>query len=102
MERNGKYGLCPIAGSLRDAAGVLGKYQNTNTEWKENNLPGAAVKASKSSRRESISQAALKRMQIRTRISVRVPARKRVRDRRRPTAIKAATSAIDAVFNPMD
>lgn len=75
---------------------------NINTKWKENNLSGVAMKAGDSLWRKSISQTVLKWIQIRTCISVCVPAYKRVRDRWQLTAIKAATSAIDAIFNPSD
>lgn len=76
--KSGKCGLCRIAEVL---SGALDKHRNTNAKWKENNLPGAAVKAGESPRRESIAPwTALKRMQIRTGelASVR-PARKRAR-----------------------
>lgn len=79
---------------------TLDKHQNINTKWKENNLPGAAVKAGESLRRESI--AALKRMQIWRELASVCSMCNRVRDRRQPAAIKAATGAIDAVFNPSD
>lgn len=43
--RRWECGLRRIAEVL---AGTFDKYRNTNTKWKENNLPGAAVKADES------------------------------------------------------